>query len=209
MTAITNADVVAAVQGKFPAVTPRPSADLPALNVPAAEVPAVLRYLRDGLGYDFLTDLTAIDWSPEVTPRFTVVWHLYSSTQHVWVRVAAACPDDQAPAMDSSTGLWGNANWNEREVFDLFGIKFPGHPDLRRILMWEGYPYHPLRKDFPLAGRPTEFADPEIAAATHGSVQPTPMAGGPFVAAPGGSMGDAEPRAKDESWNEKREKPPV
>jgi NADH-quinone oxidoreductase subunit C len=202
-----SADVITAVQGKFPAATPRPSADLPALNIPAAEATALLRHLRDDLGYDFLTDLTAIDWSAEASPRFTIVWHLYSSTRHEWVRVASACLDDAAPAMPTSTGLWANANWHEREVYDLFGIRFPGHPDLRRILMWEGYPYHPLRKDFPLAGKPTDFADAEIAAETHGRVQPAPMAGGPFVATPGGPMGDAEPRAKDEEWNEKRLKP--
>lgn len=207
MTVATTNDVVAAVQARFPAVTPRPSADHPALNVPAGEAIAVLRHLRDTLGYDFLTDLTAVDWSPAVSPRYTVVWHLYSTTRHEWVRVASACANDVNPAMDSSTALWGNANWHEREAFDLFGIQFTGHPDLRRILMWDGYPYHPLRKDFPLAGKPTDFADPEIAAELKGRVTPAPMAGGPFVATPGLSMGDAEPRAKDEAWNEKRPKP--
>ena len=203
------AELLSAVPGKFPAVTPRPSADLPALNVPAADALALLRHLRDDLGYDFLTDLTAIDWSPAVSPRYTIVWHLYSTTRHEWVRVAAACADDANPAMDTSTVLWGNANWHEREVFDLFGVKFPGHPDLRRIMMWDGYPYHPLRKDFPLAGRPADFADPEIAAELQDRVAPSPMAGGPFVATPGRSLGDAEPRAKDESWNEQSPKPPV
>ncbi len=201
------AALITTVQGKFPAVTPRPSADLPALNVPAGEAQAILAHLRDEHGYDFLTDLTAIDWSPAVSPRFTVVWHLYSSTRHLWVRVASACLDDANPAMATSTGLWGNANWHEREVFDLFGIQFPGHPDLRRIMMWDGYPYHPLRKDFPLAGKPTEFADPEIAAELQSRVTPAPMAGGPFVATPGQSLGEAEPRAKDEAWNEKSPKP--
>lgn len=204
---IAPADVLAAVQAQFPAATARPSADLPALNISSAEAQPLLRHLRDSQGYDYLTDITAIDWSADCSPRYTVVWHLYSSTKHDWVRVAAPCPDDRSAAMASVTDLWGNANWLEREVFDLFGIKFTGHPDLRRILMWEGYPYHPLRKDFPLAGLPTDFADADIAAETGGKVQPAPMAGGPFVATPGEPMSDAEPRAKDEAWNEKREKP--
>jgi NADH-quinone oxidoreductase subunit C len=71
-----NADVIAAVQGKFPSATPRASADHPALNLPATEIIAALKHLRDDLGYDFLVDVTAIDWSDGQSPRFTVVWHL-------------------------------------------------------------------------------------------------------------------------------------
>lgn len=202
-----NADVIAAVQARFPAATPRASADWPAVNVPAAEAIAVLRHLRDEAGYDFLTDVTAVDWSAEKSPRFTVVWHLYSSTKHTYVRVAADCADDKEPAMPTATGLWAGANWHERETWDLLGIRFEGHPDLRRILMWEGYPYFPLRKEFPLAGLPTELPDPEIAAETKVGLISAPMAGGPFVATPGEPMSGAEPRAKDEAWNEKKEKP--
>lgn len=202
-----NADVIAAVQAQFPAVTPRPSSDHPALNVPATDAIAVLRLLRDTQGYDYLTDLTAIDWSAEQSPRFTVVWHLYSSTKHDWVRVAAACPDDANPSMPTTSGLWAGANWHERECYDLLGVKFEGHPDLRRILMWEGYPYHPLRKEFPLAGIPTDLPDAEIAAEVKIGTIAAPMAGGPFVATPGEPMSDAEPRAKDEAWNERSPKP--
>jgi NADH-quinone oxidoreductase subunit C len=206
-TAAQASALVVAVQEKFPSVAPRASADWPALNVPADEVIAVLRHLRDMLGYDYLTDLTAIDWTAGPSPRFTVVWHLYSSAQHTYVRLAANCADDQAPAMPTATGLWPTANWHERECYDMFGIRFDGHPDLRRILMWEGYPYHPLRKEFPLAGLPTELPDAEISAETHTSLIAAPMAGGPFVAMPGEPMSEAEPRAKDEAWSEKREKP--
>jgi len=202
-----NADVIAAVQGRFPAATPRPTSDHPALNVPAADAIALLQFLRDEQGYDFLTDLTAIDWSAEKSPRFTVVWHLYSSTKHVWVRVAADCLDDAHPSMPTASGLWAGANWHERECYDLLGVKFEGHPDLRRILMWDGYPHHPLRKEFPLAGLPTDLPDAEIAAETGAGVIAAPMAGGPFVATPGEPMSDAEPRAKDEAWNEQRPKP--
>ena len=202
-----NADVIAAVQGRFPAATPRPSTDHPALNVPAAEAIAVLQFLRDEQGYTYLTDVTAIDWSAEKSPRFTVIWHLYSPTAHVWVRVAANCLDDAAPSMPTASGLWAGADWHERECYDLMGVKFEGHPDLRRILMWEGYPHHPLRKEFPLAGIPTDLPDAEIAAEVKVGAIAAPMAGGPFVATPGEPMSDAEPRAKDEAWNEARPKP--
>jgi len=203
----TDVDLATAVSQKFPSATPRASLDCPAFNVPAAEATAVLQHLRDALGYDFLMDLTAIDWSTEKTSRFTVVWHLYSSTKHDYVRLAADCPSDAQPAMPTSTGLWPGADWHEREAFDMFGITFTGHPDLRRILMWDGYPYHPLRKEFPLAGLPADFSDPAISAETKTGLISAPMAGGPFVATPGEPMSEAEPRAKDEAWNEHREKP--
>jgi NADH-quinone oxidoreductase subunit C len=203
----TDVELPSAVSQNFPAATARPSLDCPAFHVPAAEAPALLKYLRDGQGYDFLMDLTAVDWSAEKSPRFTVVWHVYSSTKHTYVRLAADCPPDAEPAMPSVTSLWAGADWHEREAFDMFGIRFTGHPDLRRILMWDGYPYHPLRKEFPLAGLPADFSDPAISAETRTGLISAPMAGGPFVATPGEPMGDAEPRAKDEAWNEQREKP--
>lgn len=201
------ADVTNALQAKFTSITARPSSDHPAINVPATEVVAVLKYLRDEFAFDFLMDITAIDWAEGASPRFTVVWHLHSSETHQYIRVAANCPDDSSPEMPSMVDLWPGANWHERETWDLLGIKFTGHPDLRRILMWEGYPYHPLRKEFPLAGIETELPDVEVAEETKAKVKPAPMAGGPFVASSGElSPAEAEPRAKDESWNERREK---
>jgi NADH-quinone oxidoreductase subunit C len=203
----TDVDITTAVSQRFPSATPRASLDCPAFNVPAAEAIAVLHHFRDTQGYDFLMDVTAIDWSAEQSPRFTVVWHLYSSTKHTYVRLAADCVSDSEPAMPTATGLWSGADWHERETYDMLGIKFTGHPDLRRILMWDAYPYFPLRKDFPLAGLPTELSDADITEETQTGVISAPMAGGPFVATPGEPMSDAEPRAKDEAWNEQKEKP--
>lgn len=202
------ADVIAALQAKFPEkITPRASLDHPAFNIPVGDAVAVLKTLRDEFGYDMLVDVTAIDWAEGASPRFTVVWHLLSTTAHGYLRVAADCLSDTEPTAPTVTSLWGGADWHERETWDLLGIKFTDHPDLRRILMWDGYPYHPLRKEFPLAGIETALPDIEVAEETGAKVIAAPMAGGPFVASPGEmNLTDAEPRAKDESWTEKRPK---
>jgi NADH-quinone oxidoreductase subunit C len=203
-----TADVTTALLSRFSRAAPRPSADHPAIDVPAADAIAVLQALRDEYGYDMLVDLTAIDGGVAASPRFTIVWHLFSLTRLDYVRIAARCENDAEPAMPTATALWPAANWHEREVWDMFGIKFPGHPDLRRILMWEGYPYFPLRKEFPLAGIDTPLPDTEVMAETGARVLPAPMMGGPFVAASGEiNLTEAEPRAKDESWTERRGKP--
>jgi NADH (or F420H2) dehydrogenase, subunit C len=202
------ADAAAQIKARFPQVTDRASSDHPAVNVPVADLVAVLTALRDEHGFDHLADLTAIDWTEGVSPRFTVVYHVYSSARGDYVRVATDCADDAEPAVPSVVSLWPGANWHERECYDMFGIKFTGHPDLRRILMWDGYPGWPLRKDFPLAGVETPLPDPEIYEETSTPVIPAPMMGGPFVASPGEiNLTEAEPRAKDESWNERVEKP--
>jgi len=203
-----SADATVALKSRFPKASDRASLDYPALNLPPADVPAALGALRAELGFDFLADLTAVDGSMTASPRFTVIYHLYSTTAHDYVRIASDCADDAAPEMPTVTGLWPAADWHEREVYDMFGIRFAGHPDLRRILMWDGYPHFPLRKEFPLAGIDATLPDPEVVAETHASVKPAPMAGGPFVATPGRmNLGESEPRAKDESWSERREKP--
>lgn len=202
------AEVVSALQGKFAQVTARPTGDHPAVNVPLADAVALLRHLRDELGYDFLVDVTGIDWDVEAAPRFSVVWHLFSTRDHGYLRVVAACAGDTEPSAPTVSDLWPAANWHERETYDLLGIRFEKHPDLRRILMWDGYPFHPLRKDFPLAGIDTPLPDLEVGAVTKMTAQPVPMVGGPFVASTGEmNLTDAEPRAKDESWDERKEKP--
>ncbi|HYP18084.1 MAG TPA: NADH-quinone oxidoreductase subunit C [Opitutus sp.] len=206
MTAL--ADAVTTLKGKFPQLTDRATSDHPALNVPVTEIVAVLRSLRDEHGFDFLADLTAIDWAEGTSPRFTVAYHVFSTTTGQYLRLTTNCADDAEPSVPSVVSLWPGANWHERECYDMFGIKFEGHPDLRRILMWDGYPGWPLRKEFPLAGVETALPDPEIAEETSTPVIPAPMMGGPFVASPGEiNLTEAEPRAKDESWNERVEKP--
>ena len=108
-------------------------------------------FLRDtpGLEYDFLTDLTAVDY-PARPLRFDVVLHLYSMTQNHLLRVKAAVAEGET--IPTVYPVWKTANWQERETFDMFGIVFEGHPDLRRILLPEDWEGHPLRKDYPLAG---------------------------------------------------------
>jgi len=203
-----SADTTTALKAKFPQVTDRPSADHPSVNVPVADLFAALQYLRDERAFDLLMDLTAVDWAEGVSPRFTIVYHLYSTSSASYVRLAANCANDAGPAVPSMVSLWPGANWHERECYDMFGIKFEGHPDLRRILMWDSYPYHPLRKEFPLAGIETPLSDPEITQETGTAAIAAPMAGGPFVAAPGEiNMTEGEPRAKDESWADRRARP--
>lgn len=202
-------DVLTALKARFPQATDRVSSDHPAVNVPIGELVAVLRHLRDDAGFDLLMDVTAIDWAEGASPRFTVVYHVMRSTQAgAYVRVAANCASDTDPVAPSVVDLWAGANWHERECYDMFGIKFEGHPDLRRILMWDGYPYFPLRKEFPLAGIEVPLPDAEIGEETGTTVVAAPMAGGPFVASPGEvNLTEAEPRAKDESWADRRPQP--
>jgi NADH-quinone oxidoreductase subunit C len=178
------------------------------VNVAGSDLLAVLKSLKEEHGFDMLVDVSGVDWALGAVPRFTVVYHLLSTSAHDYVRVAVDCTDAAAPEVPSAAGLWPGANWHEREAFDMFGILFAGHPDLRRILMWDGYPHFPLRKDFPLAGIPTELPDAEVVAETKTGAIAAPMAGGPFVASSGKiNMTEAEPHAKDESWTERRPKP--
>ena len=202
------ADIAAVLKARFPAVAERSSLDHAALNVPHGDVAAVLKALRDDFGFDLLADLTAVDWAQGHSPRFTVVYHLFSTSHHGYVRIAADCASDAEPEVASVVPLWPAADWHEREVFDMFGIRFSGHPDLRRILMWDEYPHHPLRKEFPLAGIDAPLSDADIASETGVKAMPAPMMGGPFVASPMDfNLAKSEPKAKDESWTERKEKP--
>lgn len=113
----------------------------------------ILKTLRDECGYDMLTDITAVDYLNQGMPeRFAVVYNLYSLKENVRTRLKAWVPETDA-TIDSASALWRSAPWAEREVWDLMGIKFKGHPDLKRIQLPETYEGHPLRKDYPLTGR--------------------------------------------------------
>ena len=171
-----------------------------------AELAAFMGAMRDEQGWDMLIDLTAVDWH-EATPRYTGIYHLYATERKAYLRVACDCLDDDQPALPSLVNLWPAANWHEREAFDMFGIVFTGHPNLKRILMWEDYPHHPLRKDFPLAGIKTPLPAADVAEATGAQVEAAPMAGGPFRASSGATMSKSEPRGSDESWSEQHPKP--
>ena len=117
-----------------------------------------LRFCRDepDLGFDMLMDLTAVDYlkypGREDGPRFDVVYHLYSVTHNHRVRLKVPVEQD-APSVPTATALWPIANWLEREVWDMYGIRFDGHPDLRRLLLYEEFVGHPLRKDYPMERR--------------------------------------------------------
>jgi len=148
----------------------------------------VAEFCRHDLSFDYLIDITSVDNFGE-EPRFEIVYHLYSMSRGVHLRLKSRVPEE-AGAVDTVSDIWPTANWHEREAYDMMGIKFNGHPDLRRILMWEGYPYFPLRKDFPLEGLPSEM--PDIA-----FTKVTPMEGGPFVTVPSTATSkDREPRAR-------------
>ncbi|MEE8474779.1 MAG: NADH-quinone oxidoreductase subunit C [Myxococcota bacterium] len=118
-------------------------------RVEAARILDVLRLLRDDgeLDFEMLSDLTAVDYLGE-EPRFEVVYHLYSVAKNHRVRIKARV-GESAPEIDSAVEVWLSANWMEREVWDLYGIRFRGHPDLRRLLLYEEFEGHPLRKDYP------------------------------------------------------------
>ncbi len=125
---------------------------IPSIRVAPDELLATLRVLRDDLGYIRFIDVTAVD-DTSVDPRFEVQYLLYSMAEHRWVRIKVETND----TVPSITDLFPGANWYEREVYDLFGITFEGHPNLVRIMMpdeWEG---HPLRKDYPVGGEPVDF----------------------------------------------------
>jgi NADH-quinone oxidoreductase subunit C len=101
-------------------------------------------------GYNFLEDVTAVDWYP-VSPRFQVSYHILSHSLRERIRLRVLV-EDESPSVDSITPVWPSANYYEREVFDLFGVRFDGHPNLRRIMMPEDWQGHPLRKDYPVEG---------------------------------------------------------
>ena len=159
-------------------------------ELPAAELTSVATGLRDGDSYKFeqLVDVTGVDYlqygriewrttestaqgfsrgvdksdaEVDTTKRFAVVYHLLSVTHNARIRLRCFCEAGEPPMIDSLVNVWASANWFEREIFDLFGILFRGHPDLRRILTDYGFIGHPFRKDFPLIGNVEVRYDPD------------------------------------------------
>ena len=153
-----------------------------------ADLREVAKFCRDDLQLDYLLDITSIDNFGE-EPRFEIVYVLYSMAQGTHVRLKLAVSEDEGE-VPTVSDIWPTANWHEREIYDMMGIRFANHPDLRRILMWEGYPYFPLRKEFPLEGLPSNMPDVAF-------TESAPLEGGPFVTLPSTATAkDREPRAR-------------
>jgi len=148
----------------------------------------VLASCKNDHGFDYLVDVSSVDQMGS-EPRFELVYELYSMAKGQYLRIKCSVSEDdlQAPTVSD---LWATANWHEREVYDMMGIRFADHPDLRRILMWEGYPFYPMRKEFPLGGKASDV--PGVA-----FTKAAPLEGGPFVTVPCTSTTkEREPRAR-------------
>jgi NADH-quinone oxidoreductase subunit C len=160
------------------------------LNIAEADrIVEVCEFAKHQLGFDYLVDISTLDHYGD-DPRFSVVYELYGLGHRQHLRLKTQVSEEKSE-LPSVTGVWRTADWHEREAYDMMGVKFAGHPNLRRILMWEGYPYFPLRKDFPLEGKPTEV--PDVA-----STDVAPMDGGPFVTVASSESATArEPRRRN------------
>ena len=154
----------------------------------AERIAEVCEFAKKSLGFNMLLDITGIDNYGE-DPRWTLVYELYHMEQKTHLRLKTSVSEERSELPTICT-VWRTADWHEREIYDMMGVRFRGHPDLRRILMWDGYPYFPLRKDFPLAGKPTDL--PEVA-----FTKTAPLEGGPFVTIAGGNGAlNREPRVR-------------
>jgi NADH-quinone oxidoreductase subunit C len=153
--AFTALATVATVQEKFPQaiVETNDFRGEQTIVLQPESLVAVCSYLLKNLRYNFLSSVTAVDWLERV-PRYDVAYHLLSMPNRCELRlkVRVGKRGEERPSVPTVTGVWPAANWYEREVYDLFGITFAGHPDLRRILMPIDWSTHPLRKDYPLSG---------------------------------------------------------
>ncbi|HKP03864.1 MAG TPA: NADH-quinone oxidoreductase subunit C [Chthoniobacterales bacterium] len=153
-----------------------------------ADLREVAQFCKAELSFDYLIDISSVDNFGD-EPRFEIVYELYSMTLGVHLRLKLRVSEDPGE-VPTVSDVWPAANWHEREIYDMMGLRFTDHPDLRRILMWEGYPYFPLRKEFPLEGLPS--AMPDVAFS-----ESAPLEGGPFVTSPSTATAkDREPRAR-------------
>jgi NADH-quinone oxidoreductase subunit C len=188
MTKTLSADV-AALEKKFSVLAKTEFRGETTLMVERTAIADLARFAKEELGYTYLVDLSGVDHFGE-EPRFEVVYELYQFErgEHLRLKVRVSEDDLSVPTV---SGVWATADWHEREAYDMYGIGFAGHPDLRRILMWDGYPYFPLRKDFPLAGKTSDAPEVAFSAAA-------PLAGGPFVTVPSNdTTEEREPRSRE------------
>lgn len=157
------------------------------IYVPLAALHEVLAKCHADFGYEMILDISSVDHFGD-DPRFEMVYEIATLDDSRHLRVKAAVSEDES--VPSVTDIWVGADWHEREVWDMMGIPFTGHPNMKRILMWEGFPFFPLRKDFPLAGRPSDMPDVAFSGVA-------PLEGGPFVTCAGGEdTVRREPRAR-------------
>ena len=180
---------IAAIEGKFQVAKKTEFRGETTLLVDRVQLHDLARFAKEDLGFSYLVDISGVDYFGE-EPRFEVVYELYQFERGEHLRLKVRVSEDDLTVATVSD-LWATADWHERETYDMYGIKFTGHPDLRRILMWDGYPFFPLRKDFPLAGKPSDMPDVAFSSAA-------PLAGGPFVTAPSTAPAqDREPRSRE------------
>jgi len=147
--------IVEKFKQEFGAIVSETRGDV-SLALPAEKIVEACRQAQ-GLGFELLSAMTAVDYWPQEAPRFHLVYELTSLSGHLTLELRVPVPGVN-PSLPTVSGVYRNANWREREIWDMFGIKFRGHPDLRRILMpadWEG---HPLRKDYPLGYEEPQFS---------------------------------------------------
>ncbi len=190
-------DAIASLQKQFPGKVGQGKEfrDDWAVEIDRDIIRAAAAYLKNELSFNFLMDITSVDYFGD-EPRYEVVYEFCAlggprDQEHLRIKVKVS-EDDLT--IDSIITVFQGADWHEREIFDMMGIIFTGHPDLRRILMWEGYPYHPLKKDFPLEGLSTDLPGEE------GFSRIAPLEGGPFVAAPANhppAIGDAQTTTRE------------
>jgi NADH-quinone oxidoreductase subunit C len=181
---------VAVLESKFQAIRIPEFRGETALWIERDQIHDVAAFCRNELGFDYLVDLSSVDNFGE-EPRFEVVYELCHLGRNDHLRLKLRVSEDllEVPTVSD---IWPTADWHEREAYDMMGLRFSGHPDLRRILMWEGYPFFPLRKDFPLAGRASEMPDTAFTKAA-------PLEGGPFVTVPStATTKDREPRSREQ-----------
>ncbi|MSU63044.1 MAG: NADH-quinone oxidoreductase subunit C [Pedosphaera sp.] len=188
---MTSLESAQRLQAQFLNLVSNPSefrGELTVALADAEQISEVCGFAKKTLGFDYLVDISSVDNYGD-DPRWTVVYELASLIHGCHLRLKTSVGEEKSE-LPTVTNIWKTADWHEREIYDMMGIRFRGHPDLRRILMWDGYPYFPLRKDFPLAGKPTELPDVAF-------TKPAPLEGGPFVTAAGGKDSVArEPRVR-------------